>query len=249
MRRVMIGLGILGLAQGAAAADLEPYLRGSMTPTYHWSGAYGGAQVGYSNASFNFTNSETALASFISQTYPSLGGVSGPSPFGGGTTNNVTYGGFVGYNAEWEDLITGVEVNYSHSALASHEVDTFDTVTVNGIVVAPAGQTAMKITDVVTVRGRVGWEIWQFLPYAFGGVAIGRADLVRTASTLPMVFPALTSTDSGLFIYGGAAGLGIDIAVLPNMFVRAEWEYALFAPTQGVNANINTVRTALAVRF
>ena len=37
MRRVMIGLGLLGLVQSALAADLDyPYLRGSNIPTYRW---------------------------------------------------------------------------------------------------------------------------------------------------------------------------------------------------------------------
>src|SRR5215472_9783651 len=99
MRRVMIGLGLLGLAQSAHAADL-PYLRGSNVPTYHWGGFYAGAQVGYSGASYDFSNGVGRLVSLLLGTFPTLAGdVSNWNVFGKASTSGFAYGGFVGYNA------------------------------------------------------------------------------------------------------------------------------------------------------
>jgi opacity protein-like surface antigen len=52
-----------------------------------------------------------------------------------------------------------------------------------------------------------------------------------------------------VFAYGYTAGVGIDIAVLPNVFVRAEWEWIQFSSFRDLNVHFNTVRTAIAVKF
>src|SRR5215467_9237589 len=107
MRRVMIGLGLLGLAQSAHAADL-PYLRGSNVPTYRWGGFYAGAQVGYSGVSYDFSNGVGSPVSFIQSSYPALAGdISAQNLFTRASTSGFAYGGFVGYNAEWEGVILG----------------------------------------------------------------------------------------------------------------------------------------------
>ena len=295
MRRVMIGLGLLGLAQSAHAADLDPYLRGSNVPTYHWGGFYGGLQVGYSSAAYDFSNGVSSLLSFILSGYPSVAGdVSGWNVFGQASTSAMTYGGFVGYNAEWEGVILGVEFNYDRTSLfkavsntasgpdsnpfnlSPAEYYTFNTVTVTGT-------TSVKITDLATLRGRAGWEAGGFLPYAFGGIALGRANVTQSASasatytdwvntcttTLgvvsctfqpvlnglgqplvrPLTFAPQSSSQIGKVVYGGAAGLGLDMVLMSNVFLRLEWEYLLFQPIDGIHANVNSIRTALGFLF
>jgi len=289
MRRVMIGLGLLGLAQSALAADLDyPYLRGSNIPTYRWAGFYAGGQVGYSGATYDFSNGVGSLVSFVLRGYPTLAGdVSGWNVFGKASTSAFTYGGFVGYNAEWEGVILGVELNYNRTSLfkavsastsgpdtnplflSSTEFYTFTNVTVTGT-------TSLKITDVAMLRGRAGWEAGPFLPYAFAGIAVGRADVTQSASvtatyndnqcatdvfgnfvcnTVPPLnrrlgpFLPSSSTQSGKFVYGGAGGLGLDMLLMTNVFARLEWEYLLFQPIDGIHANINSVRAALGFFF
>jgi outer membrane immunogenic protein len=284
MRRVMIGLGMLGLAQSALAADLDPYLRGSNIPTYHWAGFYAGAQLGYSGATYDFSNGVSTLLSFLMRGFPTLAGdVSGWDVFGKASTSGFSYGGFVGYNAEWEGVIVGVELNYNHTSLFKAASDTVsgpdpnptvisDTVvrTFNNVTVS--GNTSVKITDVTTLRGRAGWEAGPFLPYAFGGLALGFANVTQTASaqgtyfdttclliggveqcfqgaTQPISFGSTTNTENGKFIYGGAVGLGLDMVLMSNVFARLEWEYLLFQPINGIHANVNSVRTALGFLF
>src|SRR5258708_12336156 len=40
---------------------------------------------------------------------------------------------------------------------------------------------SMRISDMATLRGRAGYAVGSFLPYVFGGVALGQADIIRTA--------------------------------------------------------------------
>ena len=42
-----------------------------------------------------------------------------------------------------------------------------------------------------------------------------------------------------------AVGLGVDVSILPNMFLRAEWEYVQFAPIHDIQVNINSARVGL----
>ena len=43
-------------------------------------------------------------------------------------------------------------------------------------------RAAIAISDMGTFRARAGYAVGSFLPYMFGGVALGQANIVRTAS-------------------------------------------------------------------
>jgi opacity protein-like surface antigen len=282
MRRVIVGLvGLLGMVQGAAAADLGSYvLRGSDTPTYRWGGLYVGGQVGYSSTGFDFT---TGLGSLISLILRNTRinqdvAVSDLSVLGTTNRNGFGFGGFVGYNWQWNDAVLGTELNYSRmnftgiasgyigrvlsdpSVSSNYAYDTYVT-----------GHSSIRLTDVATMRLRGGWAVGPFLPYGFVGLAVGRADASTTAT---VAFCGYDSTDAtvpqdpagcatngtsgggtatqaknGEFIWGGAAGLGVDMSLLPNVFVRAEWEYLLFAPIHNANVSMNSFRTGVGVLF
>jgi len=49
------------------------------------------------------------------------------------------------------------------------------------------------------------------------------------------------------FVFGYSAGLGIDMMLVQNLFLRAEWEYLRF--TSPVDVSINTVRAGLGYKF
>ena len=142
--------------------------------------------------------------------------------------------------------------------------------------VTVTGAASARITDWATARLRGGWAAGQFLPYGFVAFAVGRTDISRSASVygtgvdqpnppptfdifgtcltncpLPDVgiFESRSDDRKGVFAYGAAAGLGIDVAVWRNVFLRGEWEYVRFAPVQGIRMQINTVRTALGLKF
>jgi opacity protein-like surface antigen len=54
---------------------------------------------------------------------------------------------------------------------------------------------------------------------------------------------------TGAFSAGVAVAGGVDAAILPNMFVRAEWEYIAFAPLSGVRSTLNTGRVGVGLKF
>jgi opacity protein-like surface antigen len=94
------------------------------------------------------------------------------------------------------------------------------------------------------------------LPYAFVGFALGNAnihitDIVKLDQTSPpgtFFFPATAGKDSA-WLYGLTAGVGLDVAVSPNYFLRAEYEYVQFQSLDGVALDVNTVRLGGGVRF
>jgi outer membrane immunogenic protein len=259
MRGVVAGLAMLGLVQSAVGADLDGYLRGSISPTYHWGGVYGGAQVGYSSASVNFGESVDRLVNFIlfSPTFGS--GTGGNFPFlGQSSTSGASFGGFVGYNAEWESVTLGVEFNYNRYAAMTVEQSSCCFLVVGNIPVE--GKASLNLTDLATFRARAGWEIGQFLPYGFGGLAVSRQDVMLNANR-PGTTANLTVTQNGEFAYGFTAGLGVDAALWSSLFVRGEWEFTRVslitaastatgaAATNGITLNMNTFRAALGVKF
>jgi opacity protein-like surface antigen len=51
------------------------------------------------------------------------------------------------------------------------------------------------------------------------------------------------------FIYGWAVGGGLDALVMPNVFLRAEYEYISFSKIMGITARMNTMRAGLGFKF
>ena len=111
-----------------------------------------------------------------------------------------------------------------------------------------------------TFRARAAYACGCFLPYAFGGVALGNADISRSVARprTPSAPPSrahsvslatLSATDAvhNHLIYGYSAGLGVDINLVGGLFMRAEWEYVRFTST--VDTSINTVRAGLGYKF
>ncbi len=70
------------------------------------------------------------------------------------------------------------------------------------------------------------------------------------SNTSNLVLPGpQNESQTGAFAYGYAAGLGMDVAVLPNVFLRGEWEFVQFAPVKDTPIRLHTFRTGLGVRF
>ena len=190
-------------------------------------------------------------------------------PHTSNTTNGRQYGIFLGYNLQWDQLVLGLDGAYNRpSTLESsardsigRQVTTSDSF-VNQVTIT--SQSQAKLIDYTTVRARAGYAMGQFLPYAVIGVAVGRFNYMTTAITTvggnsPSIAPpnnkygpntdTQTSGRNGAFSAGPVFGLGMDVAVTPNVFLRAEWEYAAFAPIGGIRIGLNTGRVGVGVRF
>jgi opacity protein-like surface antigen len=117
------------------------------------------------------------------------------------------------------------------------------------------------VKDIATFRGRAGWEVGNFLPYAMLGVAAARADLFRRASAFgtqssfdvpPVVTPfsfVQTQAKNNAFLFGWSVGGGVDVLVMPNVFLRAEFEYLALSPYWGLSPVIISARAGVGYKF
>jgi opacity protein-like surface antigen len=124
------------------------------------------------------------------------------------------------------------------------------------------GTSNMQITDFGVLRLRAGVELGNVLPYAGFGVAVGRAGVFRAATASgieivqgpfgPIETPFLfteSETKSNAVIYGWSLSGGLDIMLMPNMFMRAEYEFVDFQQLWRISSSISTARLGLAFKF
>ena len=267
--------GVLAISfiASSQAADLfdGDSLRGAFVPpsgsiSYsRWDGFYFGADWGQSrlNADFN-DNLQSQLANFLrGTTIEQEAQISKMPDVQGSGTGNV-WGGFVGYN--WlmpPDLILGIEGAYhmaqqpiraSGSDVIARSFTTSGGTTYN-INMNSRGRLDLK--DYATIRGRAGYVWGQFLPYAALGVSVARmsyrtsTNLVLTQLSVPpvTVTQSLVSEKDNAIAYGANLALGMDVALLPNVFLRGEYEYVAFAPVSGIRSNLSTFRAGLGAKF
>jgi outer membrane immunogenic protein len=282
MRWIACAAVVLAAAPSAFAADLD-VLRGS-EPTYHWGGFYGGAQLGFSSAVMNFSQTTNPAVAFILRNtqIEQDEEISQWDLLGSRTPSSTSLGGFVGYNSEWEDFVLGLELNYNRTSLSASSsggigrsfIDSNNLPTGHHYFydVASSGQASLNMSDIATFRARAGWEAGNFLPYTFVGFALGRADLSTSATAsytavdvpdpqtppTPQLVPLAdlsfgpftkSNTENGAFLYGVAAGVGADIAMTQNIFVRGEFEYIYFAPIDHISVSVTSARVGAGYKF
>ncbi|WP_315835367.1 outer membrane protein [Bradyrhizobium prioriisuperbiae] len=292
MRRLVLAAVMAVMAQGAQAADLPdlsdlPILRGGFSDglsrsSVNWQGAYIGGQFGYSSGAMDFSKATQSLTAYALQNVAIGDVVSKWTLLGKSSPTSTTFGGFVGWNSQWDDVVVGIEANYSRlSGLAGSSVNnSLPAVSVDDskCIVPPTGTTGQcgvqlsgnasaKITDVLTLRGRAGWAVDNFMPYVFGGLAVGRANIYRaatvtetdtfyTTATPPVqAGPTITSVYSqaqsgnGVFIYGYTLGVGLEAMLFGNVFARGEYEYIKFQTVNNIDLRMNTVRAGVGYKF
>jgi outer membrane immunogenic protein len=274
MRLILLAAMMCGAAAGAQAADLSdlPILRGAVTDglstsNVNWQGFYVGGQAGYGSSDESFTGSNAnMLAALLDHNVIQQMQVSDWNlGLGKQSSRSSGYGGFVGYNWQWTDVVIGLEASYLHgtfggTAHASRELVSGTALT-DGLFhdVAVDSSASISISDMATLRARAAYAWGCFLPYAFAGIALGNADISRSV----VVHDAVSNTISGPFvplatltatnvqhnhlIYGYSGGLGVDVNLVGGLFMRAEWEYVRF--TSSVDTSINTVRAGLGYKF
>jgi outer membrane immunogenic protein len=258
-----------GTAIAADWADRVP-LRGAISDgPMRWDGVNFGVQGGLSvmNTAFGGTTSSQVAYLLRNTTIENEFDPSGWATLPSTDTNSASFGAFLGYSVQTDALVLGIDAAYnrmsSMEAAATDSIGrqfvTSDGYNNNVTVTATA---SVKLIDYGTLRGRAGYAMGQFLPYAFAGVAVGRVNYVSIAhvqadGTPPAGGPGLpfsldlTSSEgkNNAFVAGATAGLGLDVAIMPNVFLRGEWEYVYFAPLHGINTYLNTFRAGVGLRF
>jgi outer membrane immunogenic protein len=279
MRRLLVALALMGLVSDAFAADYTaPVLRGSdsflpATPTYfRWSGFYAGGQVTYGSGNADFSNATDPLTAFALRNTVLEGevGVSSWNVLGTADTGAAGFGGFVGYNSQWDDVVLGLELNYTRSSFnitaPNNPLALNVTDSEGNFNVLSSGSASEKIQDFAVVRARAGWAFNNFLPYAMVGLAVGRADLNVTSTLLvqntvnPVPIPApacapatcvITSSQNktNAFLYGYAVGGGLEVALTRNIFARGEYEYIQWAPIWQITSHLHMTRLGVGLKF
>jgi len=285
---------VMGAVQGAQAADLPEFLadtplRGGLsTISRNWEGYYVGGQAGYTSATVDFSTAQASMVNFLLRNSVEQSLVQGWTLFGKNHVQGTSFGAFAGRNFQWDDVVLGVEMTYNYmSGIGSTVTNSMGRQMSNPSgTTPPAGHTytyAMGLTgassltlhDVMTFRGRAGWSTGNFLPYAFGGLAVGRMDVSRSVAvsetlydsytvqqvvggvvvnvpvTDTTVYPVLSSTETrrNAFVAGYTAGLGTEVALFDNMFLRAEWEYIKFLKVKDIAVATNSARLGLGYKF
>jgi opacity protein-like surface antigen len=268
LRSLLCGVALIGLAGQACAADLgDSFLRGSNTVVNapsgpRWDGVYIGGQVGMSVPGIDYTNNTSSMGAVLSGT-PVTSVTS--TPLGNQDSTSTHFGGFMGYNTQWDGAVIGIEGTYNwmnKSLTATNGISGGFGVPTDFLTYSAAGSETARIIDYGTLRVRGGWATNSFfMPYATFGLAIGRMDINRTVVVTPTATAntppgtavpapfAVTENLNNQFGYGYAAGLGVDFCLMANLFMRAEYEYVQFPDFQGLNAHMHNVRVGAALKF
>jgi outer membrane immunogenic protein len=293
MRRVLLAVTMFGVASGAQAADMPDFLRGSIpaepTPTRTWDGWYAGGQVGYASTNTDFSQSLVGLTNFIYRDSVLEGPTSQLSALGKSNSQGTGFGAFVGRNYQWDDLVFGVEANYNYfNSLKGSSASSIgplqysfppgqftnanDTPT---FTVTLKGDATVQIKDAITFRGRAGWATGNFLPYIFGGLAVGRVDIQRNVTsattrrddisttdllgnTTITIGPTLAVPSQSLtqaqertndFVVGWTGGVGMEYVLWNSVFLRGEWEYIKFLSVMNTSITLNSVRAGIGYKF
>ncbi|MDP4021654.1 outer membrane beta-barrel protein [Methylobacterium sp. NEAU 140] len=184
----------LGAASTARAADLDyDYLRGAdydpaPVAVLDWSGVYLGGHGGYTSAA---VGSKGTLQSLI---YQRSHDSTAETDFRASTLINpsnarvgdVTFGGYVGYNMQFDQFVFGIEGDYTsfgRMAVSGDRIGRFGTSSTGLFeTVSLNGYSATRVNDYGTIRGRAGYVLGSFMPYVTAGLAIGRARIADTVA-------------------------------------------------------------------
>ena len=298
MRRFLLAAVMFGAASGARAADLPDYfpaLRGSeglSTATRNWDGWYAGGQVGYETSSVDFSQSVVGLTNFIFRNSVLQQPTSQWSLLNKANMQGTGFGAFGGRNWQWDDLVFGFEANYNYmnrlASSSSSSIGPLGIVNPAGSMPPPnhtytynttlTGKAALQIKDVLTLRGRAGWAAGNFLPYVFGGLAVGRMDVSRSVTSnvvlrddqtvtttingttttynlnpvfTPQPQVSLTSSQerTNNFVVGWTGGLGTEYMVWDGLFLRGEWEYIKFMSVMNTSVSMNSLHAGIGYKF
>ncbi|CAN5129590.1 outer membrane beta-barrel protein [soil metagenome] len=257
MRKFLLIVAALGVANGAHAADLPDFgaLRGAVVDgvpvrAVNWQGYYIGGQASYGST-------VSKIPSTInSDLHPVYSAATGAYSWPGLATphaNNTGFGGFAGYNSQWDDVVIGIEANYIHGKYNSISSSAGYSSDVNGQLLTTNSSASVKIDDFGSLRARAGYAINCFLPYLFVGGGVGNMVVERSTTVTPgpsLAAPApltMTAAKSNL-VYGYSAGAGVDIMLMAGLFLRAEYEYQRIA-SKDIDSNVNSARVGVGYKF
>ena len=258
----------------APAIPAAPALPVGPATFTRWAGFYVGGQVGYGDANADFSQATQALVAYALRD-TTLENEQAPSQWpvlGDANQSAIGYGAFAGYNSQWQDLILGMEANFNRAAFSLHAPSTpisrvtsdstgsayLVTFTANGSVVEQ---------NFATLRLRAGWVVGNFLPYGFIGAATAVANTTVAVTGNAIQYTSGTigvcsasqpcgsqSINNGFnanstVLYGLTFGGGVDVALIQNVFLRAEFEFDEFNPPPHFLMSVASGRVGAGLKF
>jgi outer membrane immunogenic protein len=225
----VLAVGSVAFVCSAQAADLPPARMPPAVapvayapPVYNWTGFYIGGNIGGGFADSRWSD-----------------------PFGGphNTFNDSGFigGGQVGYNAQFNWLVLGVEGDFDWGNLKGSGTDSI-------------GDSINTKTDwTSTATGRIGAAFDRLLVYGKGGVAFA-----QDRSTLNDVFGG--SASSSQTRTGWTAGAGLEYALDRNWSAKVEYDYLGFGsqnlnlatpalPAYTTNASLNVQEVKAGINY
>jgi opacity protein-like surface antigen len=199
-------MGLCGLGAPAAPAaahppadDHVPYEPSGFF-VFNWSGIYVGGNLGLAHA--NLWATETILPDdtlFAAR-------------FSDQSATSIAGGVQAGWQQHWGKMVWGVEAGIS--------LMQFDDTTVSPLI---EGITrSAEVRDILSLTGRLGYADGRWLAYLKGGLVNALIDVSLHDTIL-----GGSSSSSGRET-GWTAGLGIDYALTPNLFLGIEYNYLHF---------------------
>jgi outer membrane immunogenic protein len=226
---IALAVGSVAFVCSAEAADLPPARMPPAVapiayapPVYNWTGFYIGGNIGGGFADSRWSD-----------------------PFGGphNTFNDSGFigGGQVGYNAQFNWLVLGVEGDFDWTNLKGSGTDS----------IGDSINTKTEWTS--TATGRIGAAFDRLLVYGKGGVAFA-----QDRSTLNDVFGGSASTSQTRT--GWTAGAGLEYALDRNWSAKVEYDYLGFGsqslnlgtpalPGYTTNASLNVQEVKAGVNY
>jgi outer membrane immunogenic protein len=206
----------VAMAFNASAADMAIKAPVYVAP-FSWTGFYLGASAGAIGLSSENTYST------------SIPGVPGSTDTNRGS--GVLAGGTVGYNFQTGQWVIGIEADYSMASAQTGNSASFNVVGGNG---------SANISNLGTVRGRLGWASDHTLLYITGGVAWG--DVTNVAAT-PNFFSGCRQGFSGTRT-GWTFGGGVEHALTDHFTVKLEALYVDFG-----SKSVSSLRSGCSFGF
>jgi outer membrane immunogenic protein len=246
MKKILLaGVAAVALAAPALAADL-PVRAYSKAPVvvdavYNWTGFYIGANVGYGWENTRTDYSYTSTPAPAPPGFEDVFGPGGPLNVGGGSAVSsaiaqgflptslgnrqagvFTAGGQIGYNAQFNQFVLGVEtdLNWINSGVKT----TSFVAPPNGVVTNVASSAA-GLRWLGTVRGRAGYAVDRALFYVTGGLAYGDARASSNAANFDGSNTDLFAGSVSGIRVGYTVGAGLEYAVTNNITVKGEYLY------------------------
>jgi outer membrane immunogenic protein len=200
---------VLVMSHAALAADLDfGALRGGNydagpAPIVDWSGFYFGGFGGTTQSNFANKNGSNDLIAreFRGTTVENEFNVSNMLQLKPKTAHDVSFGGFIGYNYQVDEIVLGVEADYTSVKLTglsrdqiSRSMTTSDGY-YNRIALSGVGKTELQ--DYASLRFRAGYTWGSLMPYVTGGIALAR---VETTNSATYQYSAYDSTANAAYV-------------------------------------------------